>query len=106
MSEMTQQTSAKRTQSAALYERARKVLVGGVNSPVRAFGAVGGEPVFVERAEGAYIFDVDGHRYVDLVGSWGTAIVGHANPKVVEAVQRASEQGLSFGACCAPEASQ
>lgn len=90
--------------SRELFERACKVLVGGVNSPVRAFGAVGGEPVFVERAAGPYIFDADGKRYVDLVCSWGPAIVGHAQPAVVEAVQRAAERGLSFGACCAAEA--
>ncbi len=96
--------SADRRRSAKLYERACRVLVGGVNSPVRALLAVGGEPVFVERAEGPYIFDADGHRYVDLVGSWGPAIVGHAHPVVVEAVQGAALKGLSFGACCAAEA--
>lgn len=89
--------------SRRLFDRARRVLVGGVNSPVRAFGAVGGEPVFVERVEGAYVFDADGNRYVDLVGSWGPAIVGHAHPAVVEAVQAAAGRGLSFGACCAAE---
>jgi len=78
--------------------------VGGVNSPVRAFRAVGGQPVFVERAQGAFIFDVDGRAYVDLVGSWGPAIVGHAHPAVVEVVQQAAARGLSFGACCAAEA--
>lgn len=71
---------------------------------MRAFRAVGGEPVFIERAEGAYVFDVDGNRYVDLVGTWGPAIVGHAHPAVVEAVKKAAENGLSFGACCAVEA--
>jgi glutamate-1-semialdehyde 2,1-aminomutase len=94
----------KRPRSAALYQRARQVLVGGVNSPVRAFKAVGGEPVFVDRAEGAYIYDADGARYVDLVGSWGPAIAGHAHPTVVEAVCKAAARGLSFGACCAAEA--
>ena len=93
-----------RSRSAAAFRRACDVLVGGVNSPVRAFRAVGGTPVFVDRAEGAYLFDVDGNRYVDLVGSWGPAIVGHANPDVIAAVQRAAEKGLSFGACCEPEA--
>lgn len=96
--------NADRRRSADLYERACRVLVGGVNSPVRAFRAVGGQPVFVERAEGPFIFDVDGRRYVDLVGSWGPAIVGHAHPRVVEAVQKAAAKGLSFGACCAAEA--
>lgn len=101
---MNTQVNSKRGQSAARFASARTVLVGGVNSPVRAFRAVGGDPVFVERAEGPYIYDVDGTRYVDLVGSWGPAIVGHAHPVVVEAVQQAAERGLSFGACCAPEA--
>jgi glutamate-1-semialdehyde 2,1-aminomutase len=86
------------------FERARAVLVGGVNSPVRAFRAVGGRPVFLRAAEGAYVIDVDGNRYVDLVGSWGPAIVGHAHPAVVEAVQQAAAEGLSFGACCEREA--
>ncbi len=90
--------------SAELYERACRTLVGGVNSPVRAFRAVGGRPVFVDRVEGAHVHDVDGNRYVDLVGTWGPAIVGHAHPQVVEAVQRAASRGLSFGACCALEA--
>ena len=80
------------------------MLVGGVNSPVRAFRAVGGKPVFVERVEGPYVYDVDGRQYLDLVGSWGPAIVGHAHPEVVKAVNRAVGKGLSFGACCAAEA--
>ena len=90
--------------SAALFERAARVLPGGVNSPVRAFRAVGGQPVFVARAAGAKLYDADGNEYIDLVGSWGPAIVGHAHPAVVEAVQRAAADGLSFGACCAAEA--
>jgi glutamate-1-semialdehyde 2,1-aminomutase len=93
-----------RAQSAALFERAQRTLVGGVNSPVRAFHAVGGDPVFVEKVEGAHVYDVDRNRYVDLVGTWGPAIVGHAEPRVVAAVQRAAARGLSFGACCAAEA--
>jgi glutamate-1-semialdehyde 2,1-aminomutase len=93
-----------RPRSAALFERAQQTLIGGVNSPVRAFRAVGGNPVFVERVEGPYVFDVDGNRYVDLVGTWGPAIVGHAHPRVLEAVQAAAARGLSFGACCAAEA--
>jgi glutamate-1-semialdehyde 2,1-aminomutase len=93
-----------RPRSADLFRRARSVLVGGVSSPVRAFRAVGGEPVFVDRMEGAYVYDVDGNAYVDLVGSWGSAVVGHAHPDVVAAVQRAATRGLSFGACCAAEA--
>lgn len=93
-----------RVRSAELFERASRVLVGGVNSPVRAFRAVGGNPVFVQRVEGPYVYDRDNHRYVDLVGSWGPAILGHAHPAVVRAVQEAAERGLSFGACCAAEA--
>ena len=93
-----------RSASAALYQRACACLVAGVNSPVRAFRAVGGNPVFVERVEGPYIYDADGNRYVDLVGTWGPAIVGHAHPAVVQAVQEAAAKGLSFGACCAAEA--
>ncbi len=97
---MTQKDTTQRTRSARLFERACDVFVGGVNSPVRAFRAVGGQPVFVDRAEGPYIFDADGNRYVDLVGSWGPAIVGHAHPTVVEVVCATAERGLSFGACC------
>ncbi len=95
-----QQLEVNRSRSAEAFERAQRVLVGGVNSPVRAFRGVGGQPVFLERAKGPYVFDIDGNRYVDLVGSWGPAIVGHANPAVVEAVQEAAANGLSFGACC------
>lgn len=78
--------------------------MGGVNSPVRAFRAVGGKPVFIDHMEGAYVHDVDGNSYVDLVGSWGPSIVGHAHPDVVEAVREAAVRGLSFGACCTAEA--
>ena len=90
-------------QSHALFERARKLLPGGVNSPVRAFKSVGGEPFFVQRADGPYLFDVDGNRYIDYVGSWGPMIVGHNNQAVREAVQQAIGDGLSFGAPCAAE---
>jgi glutamate-1-semialdehyde 2,1-aminomutase len=100
---MSSAPNSPRLRSIEAYERACRVLVAGVNSPVRAFRAVGGTPVFVDRAEGPYIFDMDGNRYVDLVGSWGSAIVGHAHPAVVEAVCRAAKNGLSFGACCAAE---
>jgi len=92
-----------RKQSDVLWEQARGVMPGGVSSPVRAFRAVGGTPVFVRRAQGPYIFDADGFRAIDLVGSWGPAIAGHAHPAVVEAVQRATVDGLSFGACCGAE---
>jgi len=86
------------TSSEALFERAKKTIPGGVNSPVRAFKAVGGTPVFVERADGAYIFDSEGKRYIDYVLSWGPMIMGHNHPAVREAVIKQSEKGLSFGA--------
>jgi len=81
-----------------LFLRAKARIPGGVNSPVRAFAGVGGEPVFFERAEGACLFDVDGKRYIDYIGSWGPMICGHAHPHIIEAVQRAVSKGLSFGA--------
>ena len=80
-----------------LFARARQLLPGGVNSPVRAFKSVGGEPFFTERADGAYLWDVEGKRYIDYVGSWGPMIVGHNHPAVREAVERAVRHGLSFG---------
>ena len=83
--------------SQALFERARTLIPGGVNSPVRAFGSVGGEPFFAQRAEGPFLFDVDGNRYIDYVGSWGPMIAGHNHPAVLEAVQRTARDGLSFG---------
>ncbi len=86
------------TRSHALFEEARDLLPGGVNSPVRAFRAVGGEPVFIEYAHGPYLYDVDGNRYLDFVQSWGPMILGHAHPAVLEAVVQASTRGLSFGA--------
>jgi glutamate-1-semialdehyde 2,1-aminomutase len=85
-------------QSRALFERASRVIPGGVNSPVRAFRAVGGSPVFVSRAEGAYLYGADGRRYVDYVGSWGPMILGHAHPAVIEAVRDAATRGTSYGA--------
>ena len=84
--------------SAALFERARSVIPSGVTSPVRAFGSVGGTPPFIVSAEGALLRDADGREYVDMVGSWGPMILGHANPQVVEAVREAAGKGLSFGA--------
>ena len=81
-----------------LFERAQRVIPGGVNSPVRAFRAVGGTPRFITRAEGAYLWDAEGRRYIDYIGSWGPMILGHGHPAVVDAVQRAAAQGLSFGA--------
>lgn len=89
--------------SHALFARAQELLPGGVNSPVRAFKSVGGEPFFVQRADGPYLFDVDDNRYIDYVGSWGPMIVGHNHPAVREAVQRAISDGLSFGAPCPAE---
>ena len=86
------------SRSHALFERARTLLPGGVNSPVRAFKSVGGEPFFVQRADGPYLFDVDGNRYIDYVGSWGPMIVGHNHASVRQAVKRAIGDGLSFGA--------
>ena len=81
-----------------LFERARRIIPGGVNSPVRAFRAVGGTPRFIQRAQGPYMWDADGMRYIDYIGSWGPMILGHGHPAVVEAVQRAVHEGLSFGA--------
>jgi len=72
--------------SQAAFAKARQLMPGGVNSPARAFGAVGGEPIFFQRGEGAYLYDVDGNRYIDYVGSWGPMILGHAHPKVIEAL--------------------
>ena len=81
----------------SLFEEAQKYIPGGVNSPVRAFKAVGGTPVYVQRAQGAYIFDTNDKKYIDYIGSWGPMILGHANPEVIKAVQDAAPQGLSFG---------
>ena len=87
----------KSDRSHALFTRAQALLPGGVNSPVRAFKSVGGEPFFVQRADGPYLYDVDGNRYIDYVGSWGPMIAGHNHPKVLEAVVRTAQDGLSFG---------
>jgi glutamate-1-semialdehyde 2,1-aminomutase len=92
-----------RTRSQSLQARAERFFPGGVNSPVRAFRAVGGDPPFVERAKGAYLFDADGNRYIDYFGSWGPMILGHAFPPVVEAIQRAASNSSSFGASTAAE---
>ncbi len=81
-----------------LFERAQRCIPGGVNSPVRAFRGVGGEPVFIARAEGAYLFGADGERYIDYVGSWGPMVAGHAHPEIIAAVQQAATFGLSYGA--------
>jgi glutamate-1-semialdehyde 2,1-aminomutase len=92
------------TRSRQLQLRAERFLPGGVDSPVRAFRAVGGDPPFVTHAEGAYLFDPDGNRYLDFFGSWGPMILGHAYPPVVEAIQQAAAKGASFGASTAAEA--
>jgi glutamate-1-semialdehyde 2,1-aminomutase len=84
--------------NAQLFERARRVIPGGVNSPVRAFRAVGGTPRFIARAQGSYLFDAEGKRYIDYIGSWGPMILGHRHPAVEAAVHRAVDEGLSFGA--------
>ena len=84
--------------NAALFERAQKLIPGGVNSPVRAFKAVGGTPRFIQRAQGAYFWDADGQRYIDYIGSWGLMILGHGHPAVGEAVQKAVLDGFSYGA--------
>ena len=89
--------------SRALFERSLELIPGGVNSPVRAFGAVGGTPPFLREGRGAYVVDEDGREYVDYVASWGPLILGHAHPEVLEAVQRAAARGLSFGAPTALE---
>ena len=86
------------TSNTEQFDRARKVLVGGVNSAVRAFRAVGGTPRFIAKAEGAYMWDVEGRQYIDYLGSWGPMIIGHSHPRVVKAVQEAALRGLSFGA--------
>ena len=101
---MTEMQATNFAQSLELERRAQRYFPGGVNSPVRAFRAVGGHPPFVARAEGAYLFDADGNRYVDLFGSWGPMILGHAFPLVVEAIREAAGRGASFGASHAGEA--
>ena len=91
------------TRSESLFERAQRVIPGGVNSPVRAFKGVGGTPRFIDRAAGAYIWDADGQRYIDYVGSWGPMILGHAYPAVIDAVREQAGRGLSYGAPTALE---
>ena len=84
--------------SARLFEQARHTIPGGVNSPVRAFNGVGGTPRFIARADGAYLYDVDGRGYIDYIGSWGPMILGHSAPCIIEAVSQRMAKGLSFGA--------
>jgi len=90
--------SPDRSRSLAAFRRAQSLIPGGVNSPARAFGAVGGHPLFIARGEGPYLFDIDGHRYLDFIGSWGPMILGHAHPAVVDATIKALRNGTSFGA--------
>ena len=86
------------TRSESLFQKAVKVIPGGVNSPVRAFGSIGSTPKFIKSAQGAYLYDEDGNRYLDFVGSWGPMILGHSHKTVVESVTEACQRGLSFGA--------
>ncbi len=95
---MIRRLEMSRKKSIVLYHRALDIIPGGVNSPVRAFKAIGIPPSFIERAKGSKIWDVDGNEYIDYVGSWGPMILGHAHPKVLMALKRASPKGTSFGA--------
>ena len=92
-----------REKSRKRFARARQLMPGGVNSPARAFGAVGGEPIVIDRAEGSILIDVDGNRYVDYIGSWGPMILGHGHPRVLNAIREAVERGTSYGAPCEGE---
>ncbi|MDQ3094358.1 MAG: aminotransferase class III-fold pyridoxal phosphate-dependent enzyme, partial [Actinomycetota bacterium] len=103
MTSLDADTARPAAASAALFARALDVTPGGVNSPVRAFRAVGGTPRFMARGSGPYLYDVDGNEYVDLICSWGPLILGHAHPEVVDAVQRAVSSGTSFGTPALPE---
>src|SRR5882672_12232695 len=87
-----------RPRSHDAFTRASRLIPGGVNSPARAFGAVGGQPIFIAKGEGPYLFDIDGNRYLDYCGSWGPLILGHAHPRVVQAVTEAMTRGATFGA--------
>ncbi|QDT44564.1 Glutamate-1-semialdehyde 2,1-aminomutase [Gimesia alba] len=91
-------SSSRRPNSEKEFERAQKVIPGGVNSPARAFGAVGGHPVIIDRGEGQYLYDIDGNRYIDFVGSWGPHILGHRHPRVMASIEEALKKGTSFGA--------
>src|SRR5579862_1149258 len=87
-----------RTKSSEAFAKACTLIPGGVNSPARAFGGVGGQPIFIAKGEGPYLFDIDGNRYIDYVGSWGPLILGHCHPRVVQAVEKALHNGATFGA--------
>ena len=95
---MSTDSSLNSSRNAALFERAQVSIPGGVNSPVRAFRAVGGTPRFIARAEGAYMWDAEGQKYIDYIGSWGPMILGHGHPAVLDAVLKAAADGFSFGA--------
>src|SRR5690349_21618460 len=86
------------TKSASLFEKAQRLIPGGVNSPVRAFRSVGGNPLFIARGQGSHIFDADGNEYIDYVGSWGPLLLGHRHPVILDALRAALENGTSFGA--------
>ena len=105
MQNPTQGAEAKSThpRSAELFDRAVRVIPGGVNSPVRAFRAVGGTPLFIARAAGQFLYDVDGREYLDFVGSWGPLILGHAHPAVLDAMSNAIRNGTTYGAPCQGE---
>ena len=87
-----------RSKSSAAFARAKALIPGGVNSPARAFGGVGGEPIFFDHGEGAYLVDIDGNRYLDYIGSWGPLILGHRHPAVVAAIEKALHKGTTYGA--------
>src|SRR5438552_7640113 len=91
-------TGVNRDRSRAAFARAKRLIPGGVNSPARAFGAVGGQPPFIARGEGPYLHDIDGNPYLDYVGSWGPLLLGHGHPRVLAAVEEVLRRGLSFGA--------
>jgi glutamate-1-semialdehyde 2,1-aminomutase len=101
---MESDMSINRQQSDAAFNRAKNLFPGGVNSPVRAWKSVNAEPFVVERGQGPFLFDLDGNRYVDYIGSWGPLVLGHAHPQVLDAIRAQIEKGTSYGACCAQEA--
>lgn len=100
---MVKKNRLENAKSSALFNRAKNVLVGGVNSPVRSFSAVGGAPLFASKAKGAFVYDADGNRYTDYIASWGPLIIGHAHPSVIRAVTAAVRAGTSYGVSCEPE---
>src|SRR5690554_2544995 len=95
--ESSEKTFMKYQRSSALFKEAQKFIPGGVNSPVRAFNSVGGDPIFIEKAKGAYLYDVDGNRMIDYINSWGPMILGHAYAPVVNAIIDKAKNGTSFG---------